>query len=106
MYFSISSWEKTQIIRKFIRLDLFFLQDTAGSTANTEYIDYSMDLKGITQILGKIIKRSSEMAKIAIPVQEISENSEQSLYFCALIEKINFNPFVDIVGNNYEDHQP
>ena len=29
------------------------------------------------------------MAKIAIPAQEISENSEKSLYFCALIEKIN-----------------
>ena len=80
---------KTQIIRKFIRLDLFFLQDTAGSTANTEYIDYLMDSREITRILGKIIKRSSEMAKIIIPVQENSENLEQSLYFCALIEKIN-----------------
>ena len=29
------------------------------------------------------------MAKIAIPVQEISESSEKSLYFCMLIEKIN-----------------
>ena len=29
------------------------------------------------------------MAKIAIPVQEISENSEKLLYFCVLIEKIN-----------------
>ena len=84
----------------------YFLQDTAGFTANTEYIDYSLDLERITQIIGKIIRRSSEMAKIAIPAQEISENSEKSLYFCALIEEINFNPFVDILGYNYEDHHP
>ena len=76
-----------QIIRKFIRLVLF-LQDTAGSAAKTEYIDYSLDSGGRTRIIGKIVKRSSEMAKIAILVQEISENSEKSLYFCALIEKI------------------
>ena len=31
------------------------------------------------RIIGKIIKRSSEMAKFAIPAQEISENSEKSL---------------------------
>ena len=43
------------------------------------------------------------MAKIAIPAQEKSENLENSLYFCALIEKINLkNPFVDIVGYNYK----
>ena len=89
MYFSISSLGKTQIIRKFIRLDLFFLQDTAGSTANTEYTDYSLDSGGRTRIIGKIVKRSSEMAKIAITVQEISEFSEKSLYFCTLIEKTN-----------------
>ena len=70
-----------RIIGKFIRLVLFFLQDTAGSTANTEYFDYSLDLRGINRILGKIIKRSSEMTKIAIPVQDISKNSEQSLYY-------------------------
>ena len=29
------------------------------------------------------------MAKIAIPVQEISEFLEESLYFCVLIEEIN-----------------
>ena len=29
------------------------------------------------------------MAKIARPVQENSEYLEQSLYYCALIEKIN-----------------
>ena len=29
------------------------------------------------------------MAKIAISAQEISKNSEKSLYFSALIEKIN-----------------
>ena len=67
----------------------YFLQDTAGFTANTEYIDYSLDSERITRILGTIIRRSSEMAKIAIPAQEISENLEKSLYFCALIEEIN-----------------
>ena len=67
----------------------YFLQDTAGFTVNTEYIIYSLDSERKTQIIGKIIKRSSEMAKIAIPAQEISENSEKSLYFCTLIEKIN-----------------
>ena len=66
----------------------YFLQDTAGFTANTECINYLLDSERITQILRTII-RSSEMAKIAIPAQEISENSEKSLYFCMLIEKIN-----------------
>ena len=80
---------KPRIIGKFIRLDLFLLQDTAGSTANVEYVEYLQDLGRLTQILGKIIKSSSEMAKIARPVQKISEFSEQSLYYCALIEKIN-----------------
>ena len=80
---------KPRIIGKFIRLDLFFLQDTAGSTANIEYIEYSLDSGRTTRILGKIIKSSSEMAKIARPVQEISEFLEQSLYYCTLIEKIN-----------------
>ena len=57
-----------------IHLDWFyFLQDTAGSTANTEYIDYSPDLERSTRIIGKIGKKSSEMAKIAISAQEISD---------------------------------
>ena len=60
----------------------YFLQDTAGLTANTEYLDYSLDLERITQIIGKITRRSSEMAKIAIPAQEISKNLEKLLYFC------------------------
>ena len=64
---------KPQIIGKFIRLGLFLLQDTAGSTANFEYIEYSWDSGRITRILGKIIKSSSEMAKISRPVQEISK---------------------------------
>ena len=87
---------KSRIIGKFIRLDLFLLQDTAGSAAAGEYIEYSMDSGRTTRILGKIIKSSSEMAKIARPVQEISEFLEQSLYFCTLIEKINKFPFVVI----------
>ena len=57
----------------------YFLQDTAGFTGNTKYIDYSLDSERKTRIIRKIIKRSSEMAKIAIPAQEISENSEKSL---------------------------
>ena len=105
MHFSISLGN-TPNIRE-IHFDWsYFLQDTAGFTANTEYLDYSLDSERITQIIGKIIRRSSEMAKIAIPAQEISENSEKSLYFCALIEEINLNPFVDILGYNYEDHHP
>ena len=35
--------EKFQIIGKFIRLGLFPLQDTAGSTAIVEYIRYLLD---------------------------------------------------------------
>ena len=42
----------------------YFLQDTAGFTANTECIDYLLDSERITQILRKIIKKSSEMAKL------------------------------------------
>ena len=95
MYFSVSSWEKTRIIWKFIRLDLFFAgYSRVHCKYQIGYIDYSLDLGRINQILGKITKRSSEMAKIAIPVQEISKNLEQSLYFCVLIEITNLNPFV------------
>ena len=57
----------------------YFLQDTAGFTVNTEYIDYSPDSERKTQIIRKIVKRSSEMAKFAIPAQEISKNLEKSL---------------------------
>ena len=46
------------------------------------------------------------MAKIAIPAQEFSETSEKSLRPCALIEKINLNNFVDILGYNYEEDHP
>ena len=55
----------------------YFLQETAGFTAKTEYIDYLLDSERKTRILGTIIEKSSEMAKIAIPAQEISENSEK-----------------------------
>ena len=34
---------KSHIIKKFIRLGLFLLQDTAGSAATVEYIKYSLD---------------------------------------------------------------
>ena len=90
---------KPRIFRKFIRLDLFLLQDTAGSAATIEYIEYSLDSGRTTRILRKIIKSSSEMAKIARPVQEISEFLEQSLYYCVLIEKINKFLFVVIFSD-------
>ena len=67
----------------------YFLQDTAGFTENIEYSDYSLDSERITRIIGKIIRRSSEMAKIAIPAQEISEKLQKSSFFCVLIEEIN-----------------
>ena len=57
----------------------YFLQDTAGFTANSKYIDYSLGSERKTRIIGKIIKRSNEMAKFAIPAQEISKNLEKSL---------------------------
>ena len=91
---------KSQIIGKFIRLGLFLLQDTAGSTATiTEYIEYSLDLEGLTQIFGKFIKSSSEMAKIARPAQETPKFLEQSLCYCTLIEKTNHKFFVVIFRN-------
>ena len=103
---SASPLGNTPNIRE-IHLDWpYFLQDTAGFTANTKYIDYSLDSERITRIIGKIIKKSSKMAKIAIPAQEISENSGKLLYFCVLIEEINENPFVDIVGHTTKDHHP
>ena len=106
MHFSVSPLGIPRIFRK-IHFDWsYFLQDTAGFTANTEYIDYSLDSERKTRILRKIIRRSSEMAKIAIPAQETSEKSEKSLYFCALIEEINLNPFIDIVGYTTKDHHP
>ena len=87
---------KPRILGKFIRLDLFLLQDTAGSAATGEYIEYSIDSGRTTQIFEKIIKSSSEMAKMSRPVQGISKFLEQSLYYCTLIEKINKNSFVVI----------
>ena len=93
---SASSLGNTPNIRK-IHFDWsYFLQDTAGFTANIKHLDYSLDSERKTRIIRKIIKRSSEMAKFAIPAQEISENSEKLLYFCALIKEINLYPFVDI----------
>ena len=75
MYFSISPWEYPEYSGNSLRLVfLFFSEDTAGFTANTEYINYSLDLERKTRIIRKIIKRSSEMAKFAIPAQEISKN--------------------------------
>ena len=62
-----SSLGNTPNIRE-IHFDWFyFLQDAAGFTANTKYIDYSLDSERKTRILRTIIRRSSELAKIAIP---------------------------------------
>ena len=62
-YISVSPLGNTPNIRE-IHFDWsYFLLDTAGFTANTEYIDYSLDLERKTRIIGKIIRRSSEMAK-------------------------------------------
>ena len=93
MYFSASPLGNTPNIWE-IHFDWsYFLQDTAGFTANTEYIDYLLDSERITRILRTIIRRSSETAKIAISAQEISEKLEKLLYFCVLIEKINLKFF-------------
>ena len=86
---------KSRILRKFISLGLFLLQDTAGSTAFVgEYPKYSSDSgsemahtltrKGISQIIGKITQSSSKMAKFAIPAQETPKSLGQ---YCVLIEK-------------------
>ena len=87
-YLSVSSWENLNT-GKFIRLDLFLFTGYSRSAATGKYIKYSLDSGKTTRILRKIIKSSSEMAKISRPVQEISKFSEQSLYYCMLIEKIN-----------------
>ena len=87
---------KSQIIRKFIRLGLFFIQDTAGSSATIKYIEYSLDSERIAQILGKIIKSNSGMAKIARPAEETPKFLAQWPCNCALIEKINHIFFVVI----------
>ena len=82
MYICTFSWEN-QILGKFISLGLFLLQDTAGSTVVKEYLKYLSDSgsdlvqtltrKGIPQILGLIAQNSSEMAKFAMPAQEIPQ---------------------------------
>ena len=69
---------------------LIFYRVQQGSPQYTEYIEYSLDSARNTQIIGEIIKRSSEMSKIAIPAKEISENSEKfAVILHALIEQIN-----------------
>ena len=85
---------KSQILGKFIRLGLFLLQDTAGSTAIVEYTEYSLDsgidLDKVGNNLNtwKIAQSSSEMAKIARSAQEIPKFLGQLLCYCALIEKL------------------
>ena len=56
---------KSRIIGKFIRLGLFLLQDTAGSTAIVEYIEYLLDSGSNNPNTWEIAQSSSEMAKIA-----------------------------------------
>ena len=89
---------KTQQVDK--QMDPKGIKDTAGSATTIKYIEYSLYSGRTTQILGIIIKSSSEMAKIARPVQEIPKILEQSLYYCVLIENINHFLFVDIFSKN------
>ena len=70
--YSPYSVRKTRIIGKFYIFSLVFI-------TGIEYIDYSPDSGRKTRIIGTNLKRSSEMAKIAIPAQEFSEKSEKSL---------------------------
>ena len=70
--YSPYSDRNTQIIGKFYNFSLVFI-------TGIEYIDYSTDSGRINRIFGLIVKWSFEMAKIAIPAQEISENLEKSL---------------------------
>ena len=80
MYFSVSSWEYPEYSGN--SLDWFYfsyrIQQGPLEIPDTSIICWTPEW--ITWILERIVKRSSEMAKIAIPVQEISENLEQSLY--------------------------
>ena len=69
---------KSRILGNFIRLGLFLLQDTPGSTAfDEEYSEYSFYSDQIPclgreypEYPGKFPKSSSEMAKFARSVQE------------------------------------
>ena len=74
-----SSWEYPKYLGNSFLTGPISCRIQQCSLQNIEYIDYSLDSERKTQIIGKIIKRSSEMAKFAIPAQEISENLEKSL---------------------------
>ena len=96
MYLSVPSWENPEYLGNSFDWIYFSYRIQQGLLLLSKYIEYSLDLGRTTRILRIIIKSSSEMAKIARPVQEISEFLEQSLYYCALIEKINIFLFVVI----------
>ena len=81
MYFNASPLGNTPNIWE-IHLDWsYFFTGYSRVHCNTEYIDYSLDSERITLIIGKIVNRSSEMAKIAIPAQEISKIQKNCCIF-------------------------
>ena len=74
----------SRIFGKFILTGLISYRIQQGSLQILEYLDYSLDSERIPRIIRKITRRSSEMAKSAIPAQEISENSEKlTVFLCA-----------------------
>ena len=80
---------KSRIIGKFIRLGLFLLQDTAGSAATVEYIEYSLDLgRNNPNTQENCPKVAVKWQKIARPAKEIPQFLGQSLCYCAVIEKL------------------
>ena len=80
MYFSIFSWEYPKYLGNSLRLVLFLYRIQQGSLQTLEYIDYSTGFgKKNPNNWENHQKESSEMAKFAIPAQEISENSEKLL---------------------------
>ena len=80
---SAFSLGNNQIIGKFILTGSIFYRIQQGSLQipNTSIIRWDSERK--TRIVGKFITRSSEMAKIAIPAQEISENWKIAVFLHA-----------------------
>ena len=71
-------------------LDLvyFYCRIQQGLLLLSNTLEYLLDLERITRIFGKIVKSSSEMAKIARPAQETPKFLGQLLCYCTLIEKL------------------
>ena len=83
MYICTSSWENPKYSGNSLALVYFGYRIQQGPLLVDEYPKYLLDsglerlqtltMKGISQILGLIAQISSEMAKFAIPAQEIPE---------------------------------